>query len=379
MKKVFTSIIVFMLYLVGGGLIGGYSAFQMSALPMAAMFFFALLFFLLSIYINMINHELGHMIFGCLSGYEIMSIRFGNKIFVRQPDGTFIKKNFSIPGTGGQCLMRIKKYTDKEHYHIFWYHAGGGISNIIFGAVHLLLCFVFADIPVLNAYSFSVAVFAFIFAIINLVPFPGLQNDGRNIAELMKNSHHCRLCSFNSLEIYSEIIDGKRLKDMDDSLFEFDSEGISNPLIFSIAVINIERLMDKGDFDGAKILALKIQKESECTDENCKNLLKANLLFLELISDRDETAIKAMYDKKLAKYFAAISENPGTNRIEYAYNLLFLKNEQEAQKHLKKFEKNVLKYPFECEIEYEREMIAYVDKIYGAEVSNESFTSEICR
>lgn len=67
----------------------------------------------LGCYLNIIIHELGHIVFGKLSGYEFISYRVGSLMLLKR-DGKFVWKRYAIPGTGGQVVMRPAK---KDPYH----------------------------------------------------------------------------------------------------------------------------------------------------------------------------------------------------------------------------------------------------------------------
>lgn len=56
------------------------------------------------IFIQIIIHEAGHLVFGLLSGYEFVSFRIGS-ITLAKYDNKYCFKRFHIAGTGGQCLM----------------------------------------------------------------------------------------------------------------------------------------------------------------------------------------------------------------------------------------------------------------------------------
>ena len=54
--------------------------------------------------LNIVIHEVGHMIGGYILGYKIVFIRIGSKTLVKEENGWSVKK-FNVPGTAGQCIM----------------------------------------------------------------------------------------------------------------------------------------------------------------------------------------------------------------------------------------------------------------------------------
>lgn len=363
MKKIFSTLFMFICYLVGGGLIGVNTAMQLDFIEPTYMMFFAMIFFIISLYLNMVIHEFGHMLFGHLSGYEIVSIRFGNSLYLKNDEGKYNRKKYSVPCTAGQCLMRPKKIKNKNKYPFFLYHAGGGIINLITGAICILLWRVLLNFPYLSAFFFSFAVFAFVSALTNLVPLAGITNDGNNILRMLKNKNNDRTYVYNTLSLYAEFVNNKRYKEINDEYFEFDENHLKSSDAYTVAAYKISRYMDEHDFENAKILAQKLVDLGEGICPINEIIVRAELLFLELTSTCDVEKINALYTKKLKNSLQGSSYSLSIDRIGYAYEKLFTKNEKKAIKYLKAFEKVEKNYPFEKEIEMEREFIAYINKL----------------
>ena len=93
------------------------------------MFIFALAIAFVSLYIHLILHEAGHLIFGLLSGYDFVSFRIGSLILVKE-EGRYKFKRYSLAGTGGQCLMSPPDYNDGNYPYVL-YNLGGIIVNMI--------------------------------------------------------------------------------------------------------------------------------------------------------------------------------------------------------------------------------------------------------
>ena len=72
---------------------------------------------------QIILHEVGHYLFGKLSGYQFVSFRVGNYTWIRE-NGKLTLKKFKIPGTGGQCLMMPPQKDEKgDIYTLYQYNS----------------------------------------------------------------------------------------------------------------------------------------------------------------------------------------------------------------------------------------------------------------
>ena len=63
------------------------------------------------------------------------------------------------------------------------------------------------------------------------------------------------------------------------------------------------------------------------------------------------------------KFHKMMKNYPSILRTEYVYALLYEENKEKAAKVLEKFEKHAKKYPHPHEIESERELMGYADRL----------------
>ena len=129
-KKVKAKLVSTLPYIVGmicGGLLGyfGMEIFSGHGLEIPLL----ILSFAVIVYVLIITHEAGHLVCGLLSGYKFVSFRIGSLIFVKQED-KILRKKFSIPGTGGQCLLDPPDKDEDGGYPAVLYNLGGGLSNL---------------------------------------------------------------------------------------------------------------------------------------------------------------------------------------------------------------------------------------------------------
>ena len=101
---------------------------------------FCMIIIFAAYFIQAIIHELGHLVFGLLTGYKFISFRIGNVMFIKER-GKLRTKLYNVVGTGGQCLMMPPPW--KENLPTVLYNFGGCILNFITSAVFLII-FIFS-------------------------------------------------------------------------------------------------------------------------------------------------------------------------------------------------------------------------------------------
>ncbi|MCR5740895.1 MAG: M50 family metallopeptidase [Gammaproteobacteria bacterium] len=187
--------------------------------------YFSILFFALSIVVSflvsIILHELGHFIFGLISGYKFISFQV---LFL-----ALIKKNkrlklvFEKIPAAGQCVMGVEEENkNKVKYKL--YMLGGIIMNYILllggliGFILILifngnLCYIFSGLIVVNIYLLAT----------NAIPInvSGVYNDALNL-KLMDKYESVRKAIINSLVIEYMIYNDAKAEDLPDELLNND-------------------------------------------------------------------------------------------------------------------------------------------------------------
>ena len=87
----------------------------------------------LAYFLQVVVHEGGHLVFGLLTGYRVLSFRIGRVLLVKL-DGRWKLRAYHIPGTGGQCLM-APPAQENPPYRL--YHLGGGLANLVLALLAL--------------------------------------------------------------------------------------------------------------------------------------------------------------------------------------------------------------------------------------------------
>ena len=174
-------------------------------------FLIALLY--LSITIQVIIHELGHLIFGLISGYKFTSFRLLNIMLIKI-SGKYKIKFFSLPGTAGQCLMTPPELKNNVIPYAL-YNLGGSVLNLVTVPLFSCMYFIFRDVMELPIIFIVLAVSGLASGIMNIIPirFGEVDNDGTNFLTLYRNPDAIKAlyiqCSVNA-----ELAKGTRLKNM---------------------------------------------------------------------------------------------------------------------------------------------------------------------
>lgn len=302
--------------------------------------------------LQIVFHELGHMAFGFLTGYKLLYFRIGSYTLANTEAG-MQKRVFTIPGTGGQCLMIPKKRSDGS-YPFVLYHLGGIIANIILSAIAYII---FRNVgnQITQAFLIILISVGIYLAIMNIFPFQAMVNDGRNIINLLKSAE-TRDRLYESMYMEKEEINGREYKvdysDLTDLTKIFNQEAYINQagdLIFERkfdqAAENLQRLLQ---VDGLNIIF--------------KNFTKNFLEVIYLIKN-DEENLKTIDHDKAYKNYLKSKNMP----MVYLVNYLRAKHDGDPKAH--NFRENIEnmrgKYLFPPSLEKIIDLMNYADDLGG--------------
>lgn len=311
-----------------------------------------------SIFVHIILHEGGHLVFGLMTGYKFSSFRIGSFMWIKKDDKVVFRR-FSLAGTGGQCLMAPPDMTGDD-YPFVWYNLGGCISNVVFSGLALGVSFLCEDIGMLSLILKIFAVVGFALAILNAIPLGlgGIDNDGSNTVAISK-SVKARKAFWLMMKINEQVASGVRIKDMPDEWFKLpEVKDMDNIMVSSTAVFKCNKLMDEMKFEEADKLMEKLVNNDEIKMSGVyKSLLKNDMIFCELIGENNAERIDKLLDKEQKNFMKAMKKFPSVLRTGYAYVLLNKRDEAEASKILELFDKMAETYPNKIDIDSERELL----------------------
>ncbi|MDQ2084878.1 site-2 protease family protein [Herbivorax sp. ANBcel31] len=197
------------------GFIGGYSlvgSFLVGEWDFTNIILF-FIFLSIAVFISINVHELGHLIFGKISGYKLISYRIG--FFAIDNENGRIKfsiiKNIDYIGL---CAMTVPEKEVSPHNHLLYY-AGGILFNMVFGIFLIVIKNIYNVNNSLNMFLIITAVISILLGTINVIPFFSGNNpsDGKIIwSMIFKRPFSDKVIEVNKL--CSQISAGKSLEDV---------------------------------------------------------------------------------------------------------------------------------------------------------------------
>ncbi|HHU93313.1 MAG TPA: M50 family metallopeptidase [Halanaerobiaceae bacterium] len=148
-------------------------------------FLSALIYIMLALFININIHELGHLVFGKLAGYKLISYRFSIFTWNNENGKMKLSLQFNQAYSGLCAMIPQKKGTAKIADLLFY--AGGIIFEMLFSII-FLIAFLYTE-GFWAALFFFTAIIGFVTGIINLIPFQSanIPSDGKIIWSFLFN------------------------------------------------------------------------------------------------------------------------------------------------------------------------------------------------
>ena len=315
---------------------------------------------LLGLFLQLIVHEGGHLIFGLATGYRFLSFRIGSLTLVRSAEGRSEWKRLNIAGTAGQCLLSPPQMTDGRFPYVL-YNLGGSLMNLLTGAVSFGLFAATREGRYLPVFLLGSAMFGLVFALTNGIPMKTalISNDGYNAVSLGKDPEALR-AFWLQLKINEQLTLGVRLREMPEEWFTLPADAdLQNPMISTIAVFRENRLMDALDFDGASA-QIDLLKSGRCRIIGIYDaLLTLDRVYLDLLRRGKDADLAPLSEKQTTVLLRQMRQFPSVLRTRYAASLA-RGDEKDARKALRQFEKVRHTYPSPAEIAAEADLIAAV-------------------
>lgn len=305
-------------------------------------------------------HELGHLLGGLLSGYGFSSYRLGSFMLLKE-NGKLRLRRFSIPGTGGQCLMIPPKPVDGKIPYVL-YGLGGVAMNTLVAVVALILWAILEKGTMGSVLLMMTAMFGAVLALSNGLPIRmgNVDNDGRNVLTLKK--HPGAMAHYiHQMQISDYLTKGYRVKEMPEAWFPKPELGeMTDSLTATAGVFAANRLLDEHRFAEAQAWMEEMLTADTGMTELHSRLTLSDLLYCLLIGENRPETLNRWLDAEQKQFMQVMKKSVSILRTEYAIALLLEKNEEKAQKLLTQFEKQAKQYPYPQEAQSERELMELV-------------------
>ena len=138
---------------------------------------------------------------------------------------------------------------------------------------------------------------------------------------------------------------------------------MQNPMTAALGVFGCNRLMDEGRIEEADERIQYLLSIDIAMHGIYRQLLTCDRMFCEIVGQNRTDVIEKMRTAEQLKFMKLMHTNPSVLRAEYAYWLLVARDEKRAGEQKALFEKFAVKYPYEADIQAEKELIARVDQI----------------
>lgn len=317
---------------------------------------------LVSTFVHTFIHELGHLIFGLMTGYKFSSFRIGNKMLIKS-EGKFKICKYELAGTGGQCLLAPPENKDKKPYVL--YNLGGIFFNIITAVILIAIIPLCGHIIAKTILAGS-ALGGIITAVTNGIPSSVIDNDGSNTLAISKDPYAVD-AFYNQMKINYYISAGKTLKEIPLELFELpENANLNNKIISAIAVQKCNIYMDNLEFEKAYAEMKNLLNSDATLATIYEHLLKMECAYCELVGENRKDVVDEFLNKDVKKTMKAMGSNPSIVRFLYVYELFYNNNEDEANKFLEKFEKVAKTFPYTALLDNERALLNYAQNRYSA-------------
>ncbi len=328
-------------------------------------FYFAVILAALyaSVFLQIIIHEAGHLVFGLISGYKFSSFRIGSFILIKK-QGKLRLCRFWLNGTAGQCLLAPPEIEDGKMPFVL-YNLGGVIFNFSSAVIAAVLAVLLIDFRFAAAILIVFAFMGLGLALANGIPVKAaVPNDGHNALSLGKSPAALKAV-WQELTISAYQADDIRLQDMPEDLFYIPkTDDQYNTLAYQPIVYVANEMLERGSFESAAwIISDVINKENALADIH-KRLLTSDFIFCKLMMRNNPDEIKGYLTKKQIKAMKQLKTMPAVLRSEYAIALLLDGDTARAEKIKVRFEKIAKNYAYSGQIQSERELMNTAREVY---------------
>ncbi len=311
----------------------------------------------LALFLHIVIHEAGHLVFGLLTGYRFSSFRIANLMWIKE-NGKIRLKRYSLAGTGGQCLLCAPDMKDGKIPFVL-YNLGGSLMNLMTAALFAGLYWLCTDWKEISMFCLLMCVSGIFLGLMNGIPMRmgTVDNDGYNALSMGKSPAALR-AFWIQMKINEQMSVGVRAKDMPEEWFFLPEEAdMQNSMCAAIGVAYASRLMDCHNFAEAAAVIDQLNASDNGVVGLHSSLLICDRIFCELVGNRDTQMIEQMLTKNQLNFMKQMKNYLTVIRTEYALALLYEKDEKKAAEIRKRFDKYAAVFPYGGDVESEYELI----------------------
>lgn len=315
---------------------------------------------LVSIVFMIATHELGHLIFGLLTGYRFISFRIFSFMLVKS-EGKWAIRRMSVPGTVGQCLMAPPEKKNGKFPFVL-YNLGG----ILFCGILSLIPMIIGLLGQNSEFRMLFFIFGFVSFVMNLlnaIPTNGksMLNDATNL-KMALASDVAKRAFWNQLEYAALNAQNVSSADMPEELFFIpDPKELSNPVIFWEILAAVDRAEATGEYEKAWETACFALDHAPFIAPLFKSVLQMETVYLGSILGKDP--------ERTEEYFEQIQKAPSLkafaafHRASYAYLLLVKRDTQSAEGILPELRKKIKNAPYRAEADFEQKQLDHIHSV----------------
>ena len=312
------------------------------------------------------THELGHLLFGLLTGYQFIFFRIFALTLIKE-NGKFRFCRMSASGTGGQCLMAPPK-KENGKYPFVLYQLGGILLCGFLSLVPIALsAFLTSAHSILGMCLFLFGFISFVSNLLNAIPTngKGMINDATNL-QLALQSPSARDALWNQLSCYALRANNVRTADMPEALFFLpEKKDLGNALLIRQALADIERDEDLGNYEKARSSVYFVLDHAPCLHPMDESALQTEAVFLDSLLGYGSARTATFYEKN--KNIKALQKAPSFLRASYAYFSLYKKDSEKSKQAQDKLQKALKNLPFPTDITFEQRQMKYIETIVSAD------------
>lgn len=334
-----------------------FNAFNMTRAIIIILFILSL-----ALYTQIIIHELGHLIFGLLTGYKFVSFRIGNFILIKNQDGFFLKR-YSLIGTGGQCLLSPPKKNHDGTYPYKLYLLGGVLLNLFTAIIFIIIYFSLAE-SYFTLFLLLAANIGILSAYTNGIPMnSSVGNDAQSL-KLISKDKNAMDAMWKQLKINTLLSNNISLEEMPDYLYEIpENSDKHNVMISTIDIFKSSKLLLQFQFSKAYDLIKRLLSNEYTILPIYQFLLQIDKLTIELLHDKENTDISIVKDKEFKVYKRAMRKYPSIIRFDYAIKQLKY-GEDVFEEYKEKILKISKTFPYNKDIEMELNLMEKIRDIH---------------